>query len=55
MKAEAAIHLDSAPVLVVPSMYAILKPDRKMVERRALLRRSEQEQDSGAASDTTEA
>jgi hypothetical protein len=38
LKALARGMKGSAPVLVVPQMYAVLKPDRKLIQRQRLLR-----------------
>lgn len=40
LKALSKGQEDSAPVVVVPPMYSILKPDRRQIERLAILRRS---------------
>jgi hypothetical protein len=39
LKALARGEEDSAPVMVPPTMYAVLKPDRKLIERQALQRK----------------
>lgn len=51
LKALAQGTPDSAPVLVIPTMYAVLKPDRKMIEGRALARRTGEEMAGNSDSD----
>ncbi|KAL2213184.1 hypothetical protein CC79DRAFT_8009 [Sarocladium strictum] len=54
LKALAQGTPDSAPILVIPTMYAVLKPDRKLIEGRALARRTGEEMAGNSDSDDDE-